>query len=283
MKLFLGLALLLCAPAFAGDVHGGGSNGVVAAFVVKAREVLARYPGPASELSALRDALDDPGTEIVAVKVLRDPVTGEPIPNQEKNPALGSPGLIQLKLDSGNPNEESFERLLRERRPVLHHVAHELFRASRLCADSDATKCPDDQYKKTVLKYHLDQAEELRYPDALPEVKVGAGEVLIANGSFQPSKTANGILGSVKFTLDDGRSVQVLQSGRDAVRELRGSLEGGGSLAVVGTQCSPEPGSRGASTICLSVRYVRPAAQERVVPQPLEDEPSVEPVSGNAR
>ncbi len=108
----------------AGGANGGGGSDVVAGFVDRARALIARIENASQKqinILVLKNTLSS--AKIVPVVVLKDPVTQNPIADQEDLLAYGSPGLIQLKISSWR---DAFTK----NSPVDHHIIHELLRAS---------------------------------------------------------------------------------------------------------------------------------------------------------
>jgi len=138
---------------------------LVVSFKAIAEQLIVRHKAfglSDEEATILRRALSQ--SSIVSTPALVNPVTGKPLQCSdgphlcpEKLIAYGSPGLIQLKEDSGRPQEDSWERVLNERRPFAHYVAHELFRASGVLG-SDGRSI-DDTFQISVQRCHLDTNE----------------------------------------------------------------------------------------------------------------------------
>ncbi|MEK6773494.1 MAG: hypothetical protein AABY64_06120 [Bdellovibrionota bacterium] len=95
-----------------GSRDGGGGDSLVSDFVAYANALFSQYPGDASEKALLKETLKN--SKIVSVQTLKNPVSGNEIPDQAKLIAWGSPGLIQLKLDSGKLEDESWDAKVRK-------------------------------------------------------------------------------------------------------------------------------------------------------------------------
>jgi hypothetical protein len=174
---FLALSILFFSFAFSSPVNareGANHGGVGSDLVSQFREVADRILGdrPPSNLDGtvffhhwpidsqerderemLRKAFRN--CRVVAVPALLNPVTGKHIPKQKNFVAWGSPGLIQLKTVSSDPTEDSWENLVTRRRPIAHHIFHELYRCSG-AVGPDGKTSPDDGYQLSVAKYHFE-------------------------------------------------------------------------------------------------------------------------------
>ena len=178
------LGLLLALPALGGNSSSGGGNTLVAGFVSLANGLMRNYAGFSAEHKrALTLGLNS--ATPVSTPVLTDPQSHQPIANQRELVAWGSPGLIQLKEDSGDPRAQSWERLIRENKPVAHHIAHELFRASGILGADG--KSIDDGYQLSIGVYHLDSFVLLPLSDVVAAKFSGADSLIHQFGPLKPN------------------------------------------------------------------------------------------------
>lgn len=154
MRKMIPLLLLLPLAALArqGSEGGGGANKLIAEYVSTANTLIGRTGFTPEHKALLQKALDH--SRIVTVKKILDPQTKQPLANQEKLIAWGSPGLVQLK-EKGVLFEDSFEDAVATARPIAHIVIHELFRASG--ALDETGKSIDENFQLSIGKYHLEQ------------------------------------------------------------------------------------------------------------------------------
>ncbi len=141
--------------ARSGGEGSGGGNDLVGQFVALSNFILTHYPGTTEQKSLLKKSLHQ--TKIISTSTLRSPKTGKPITNQEKLIAWGSPGLIQLKENTGKLYEDSWENVVLSRRPVFHHIVHELYRASGVLSEDG--RSPDDSYQISITQLMLDKVD----------------------------------------------------------------------------------------------------------------------------
>ena len=145
------LGLLLAVSSFA-QSGAGGSDEAISQFVTLANSLLDDYSiWTFQQKSLLGGALRN--AKIVSVPVLLDQA-GNPVRDQEQLVAYGSPGLIQLKVATVNPDDASWVKSVKENKPIAHYIAHELYRASG-AVDRDG-KSPDETFQITIGELHLD-------------------------------------------------------------------------------------------------------------------------------
>lgn len=177
-----------------GGSHGGGGDSLVADFVMLGNSLLEGYPLEEQDRSALQRALSE--SKIVAVPALSDPTNGTPIADQRTLIAWGSPGLVQIKLDDGSA--ESWEKLRREGKPVLHIVFHELYRAAG--AEGKNGKSPDDSFQLSMGKYRLHTqavagtceraVREAAEAYGREELELDSVQTLVENNWFKPREAS---------------------------------------------------------------------------------------------
>lgn len=136
-----------------GSEGGGGGNRLIAEYVAVANSLLGTVAFTPEHKRLLKQALER--AEFKTTKQLMDPVTRQPLAEQDKLIAWGSPGLVQLK-EKGVLFQDSFEDALATARPIAHIVIHELFRASGALG-SDG-KSIDENFQLSIGKYHLEQS-----------------------------------------------------------------------------------------------------------------------------
>lgn len=234
----LPLGLILAFPAWGGNSSSGGGSTLVAGFVSLANGLLKNYPGFSAEhRRALTLGLNSATT--VSTPVLVDPQTHRAIANQKPLVAWGSPGLIQLKEDSGDPSAQSWERLIKENKPVAHHIAHELFRASGILG-SDG-KSIDEGYQLSIGVYHLDSFVLLPLSDVNPAKLSGAGSLI---GQFGPLKP-NGHLIYCMSGGSDATELLFAETEKDFVLSIREAAFEGQVLGPLLTGIDPGFGGTG--------------------------------------
>lgn len=149
-----------------GGNHGGGSSGLVSHFRDLAERILnGKFFSVISiepkDRQRLLQGLSD--CDIVETSEIVDPVTRVPIDSRIIKPkgAWGYTGSIQLKNLSSDPLEESWEKWILERKPIAHHIYHEL----DICTWKGPGKAPDNDYKISMMKYGLHELKVLTGPD----------------------------------------------------------------------------------------------------------------------
>jgi hypothetical protein len=135
--------------------EGGGGDHLIVEFISVANTLIKDPVIDIEDQELLKKTLEL--TKIEVVTTLKNPVTGQEIPHQKTLVAWGSPKLIQLKLSSGIPGEESWENLVNRNQIVAQYVFHELYRASSLIDDNG--KSPDETFQISIGKYNLDKYE----------------------------------------------------------------------------------------------------------------------------
>jgi hypothetical protein len=152
----LAASIVSFAPAYTfargGSEGGGGGNELIVEFVATANRLLEDVSFRPEHRELLRGALDR--VRITTGPVLLNLTTGEPVPEQSKLIAWGSPGRIQLK-EKGILFDASFENALLSGEPIAHIVIHELFRASG--ALDAAGKSVDENFQLSIGLYGLDR------------------------------------------------------------------------------------------------------------------------------
>lgn len=138
------VSLVLSTSALASSGKGGGGSDLAGIFRSLAEDLFDRLDDMGQsevDTSKLEASLDS--TRIEPVSILKDPNSGDPIPNQRFMLAWGTPGLIQLKV-------KVFEKVMKESESIDHHILHEICRASN-------GYCDDEGYRISVGKLHLDK------------------------------------------------------------------------------------------------------------------------------
>jgi hypothetical protein len=132
---------------------GGGGDDMIADFSAKAAHVVEAYSGfTQDERGLLRESLK---CKVTTVAVLIDG-DGQPVKNQETLVAWGLPGSIQLKTGEQG---DSWEKLFKEKRILVHHIVHELYR----CSDREKYKAIHDFYWKGKRTYETTEAPDEGY------------------------------------------------------------------------------------------------------------------------
>ncbi len=106
---------------------GGSGDVYVEQFVALADSILNRVKFEQQDKDLLQHALKT--VQIITVEVLRNPDTGEMIPEQDQMVAWGTPGIIQLKEPSTKRDSRTatWGELLGNRSSVAHYLVHELY------------------------------------------------------------------------------------------------------------------------------------------------------------
>jgi hypothetical protein len=158
-KLLSLLLLALLAPpaplaraGVGGSEGGGGGNDLIAEFVATANVLLDQVNFTKEDRVLLKKALAN--VQITSGPRLLNPLTGEPVPGQERLIAWGSPGHVQLK-ERLYINEASFEDSVAGPHPIAHIIIHELFRASGALDENG--KSIDENFQLSIGRYKLDQ------------------------------------------------------------------------------------------------------------------------------
>jgi hypothetical protein len=146
------LLVMMTTPLFAGN-EGGGGDQLIIDFIQTANNLLIEPEIEDVHKDVLRSALG--ATKIVTVLQLKNPVTGEVIPNQKTLVAWGSPNFIQLKLSSGVEGEAAWDLIKKKGQSIGHLVFHELYRASGIM--NERGESPDDIFQLSISKYQLNR------------------------------------------------------------------------------------------------------------------------------
>jgi len=170
------LAPLAHARAGGGSEGGGGGNKLIAEFVATANALLVQTKFVDAHRTLLTKTLA--GVKFSTGPRLLDPITGKPIPNQEKLIAWGSPGRVQLK-EKGVLFEASFEDAIHGTDPIAHIVAHELFRASGALDSSG--KSIDENFQLSIGFYQLNRNPTRGFVKPVRSVQVLAAECKVTD------------------------------------------------------------------------------------------------------
>ncbi len=139
----------------AGPGASGGGDELAAQFVILAKNLIRHFPFPHVQKTLLTQALEK--SSITSTPLLLEKKDGQPVSHQEGLLAWSTESFIQLKRHTPGSQDASWEKLVKEKKPVAHQIAHELFRASGAVGEDG--KSIDDNYRLSVAQFHLEQLQ----------------------------------------------------------------------------------------------------------------------------